>query len=205
MWNVIKYDIEGIPTLLTCLVTSSCVISGWAWVVLFREDRHTWLFQVWRRVCVPGRCLLWWQHLPLWNTPVTWGQTPGPSLCNFETLPIHLFSQSPGFIIDIMRASLCLKLANCLAKAWILRKYPTNINFILWFLGRSHTYRGGGKWLQIQSHSQTFSLTLIYPRCFHRFATKWKITCIQLLIKIHMSLKTCPLLWDDVLWIFFLV
>lgn len=45
MWNSIKCDIEGIPASLTCLITSSCVISGWAWVV-FRKDRRTWIFEV---------------------------------------------------------------------------------------------------------------------------------------------------------------
>lgn len=84
VWNSIKYNTEGIPTLLTCLVTPSCVISGWAWGVLCRKDRHIWFFSS-AGVGVPGRCLLWWQHLPLWNIPITRGQTPGPPLCNCET------------------------------------------------------------------------------------------------------------------------
>lgn len=46
MWNPIICDIEGTPTPLTCLIASSCVISVWAWVVLFRKDRYIWIFKV---------------------------------------------------------------------------------------------------------------------------------------------------------------
>lgn len=77
----------------------------------------------------------------------------------FETWPIYLFSQIPEFFISRMKTKLWFKLANHLAKALTLRRYSTNRNFLL---KRNQAYWWCGKWVQIQSHYQTDSSTLVY-------------------------------------------
>lgn len=83
-------------------------------------------------------------------------------ICQFETWPIYFFYQSSEFLISRMRAKLWFKLANHLAKALTLRRYSTNRNFLFLLLKRNQAYWWYGKWLQIQSHYQTDSLTPVY-------------------------------------------